>query len=112
MSFLAVLAEQVLSRLLVVALSAPYRRRTMHRPDMSRLLPFAGKILSAVSDSTCEPCLLPLYAISRLIVSVLLVNDGATLQFAKLERAMCVRLHLHSLGQRVVVLPRFLVWDL
>ena len=83
----------------------------MHRLDMSRLLPFAGKVLPTVFDSTHEPCVLPLYAISRLLVSVVLVN-GVTFQFAEMERAVSERLRLHRLRHSVVVLPRFLGLDL
>jgi hypothetical protein len=108
MTLLAVFAEQVLSRLLVIAQSAPYCRWTMHRLDVSRLLPFAGKVLAAVFDGAHEPSVLALYAISRLLVSVPLVN-GATF---KLKRAGFVRLRLHRLRQSVFVLPGFLVWDL
>jgi hypothetical protein len=50
MALLAVLAEQVLSRLLVVALSATYCRRSMYGLDMPHLLPFARKVLTAVVD--------------------------------------------------------------
>lgn len=105
MTFLAVFAEQVLPRLLVVALSAPYCWRAMHGVDVSRLLPFSGKVLSAVFDSADEPCLLPVYAITRRVVSLSgTPGNGTMLQFVVMESGMSLWLRLHGIRQKVVII--------
>jgi hypothetical protein len=52
MALPAVLAEQVLPRLLVVAFSATYCRWTVYGPDVPHLLPFARKVSATVLDGT------------------------------------------------------------